>query len=259
MIKIIVTPKTIMAHNTDTGDSVLVPALKDSYKKIIQVLKSKKANAKEEAWEIAVNCNVKKSITTKTSRITFEKNTAFIDGNKIENALSNKLIWMAENGYDPNPILKFYDNCKLNPNAESVKDLYTFIEMNKLPLTADGCILAYKKVCSTGDGKTFTSSHDKKTKYIIGKDTKMKRDLCDHDRNSHCSTGLHVGAWDYVKSFSGDTMILMRINPKDWVSTPTDYNCQKARCCCIHTVCVYDATTPIEQEYIKVSKFKKKK
>jgi hypothetical protein len=46
-----------------------------------------------------------------------------------------------------------------------------------------------------------------------------------------CHTGLHAGTWDYATTFSGDTLLLVKVNPRDVVSVPTDCNWQKIRTC----------------------------
>ncbi|WNA13761.1 hypothetical protein FIfi106_00140 [Erwinia phage FIfi106] len=73
----------------------------------------------------------------------------------------------------------------------------------------------------------------------------MPRWMVDADKNVTCSQGLHVGAWDYVRSFSGDTTIKVRVHPRDVVSVPTDYNDQKMRSCQYEVVGVVDSNRKI--------------
>jgi hypothetical protein len=62
------------------------------------------------------------------------------------------------------------------------------------------------------------------------------------NRNSHCAAGLHVGAFDYAKSYGGidldddeggggNKLMICKVNPRDVVSVPNDCRCQKLRCC----------------------------
>jgi hypothetical protein len=59
----------------------------------------------------------------------------------------------------------------------------------------------------------------------------MDRKLCTVDRNITCSSGLHIGAWEYVHSFTGTRILECLIDPIDVVSVPTDYHNQKMRVC----------------------------
>jgi hypothetical protein len=63
----------------------------------------------------------------------------------------------------------------------------------------------------------------------------MTRAKVDDNRSRGCSDGLHAGALNYVASYgsleAGDKIIIVKINPKDVVSVPTDCNCEKLRTC----------------------------
>jgi hypothetical protein len=59
----------------------------------------------------------------------------------------------------------------------------------------------------------------------------MPREQVDKDRNNTCSVGLHFCSKDYLSSYggaSGHTMIV-KINPADVVSIPSDYDNTKGR------------------------------
>ena len=46
-----------------------------------------------------------------------------------------------------------------------------------------------------------------------------------------CSYGLHFCSEGYLRHFGGDRVVILKINPRDVVSIPTDYNNTKGRCC----------------------------
>lgn len=123
-------------------------------------------------------------------------------------------------------MIAFFENLILNPSESAVKELFLFLEANELPLTDDGCFLAYKRVrddykdCYSG---TFDNS--------IGSTVSMKREDVNPNRHDTCSTGLHFCSKDYLKSFYGAHIMVLKINPKDVVSIPSDYNNAKGRCC----------------------------
>jgi acyl carrier protein len=49
--------------------------------------------------------------------------------------------------------------------------------------------------------------------------------------DNHCSYGLHFCSQSYLQKFGGDRIVILKINPRDVVSIPTDYNHAKGRCC----------------------------
>jgi hypothetical protein len=91
-------------------------------------------------------------------------------------------------------------------------------------ITDDGCFLAYKNVRSD-----LGSIYDNgKTKHVIGEYTEEK--MYDTDREHHCSAGLHFCSKGYLQHYPGQTTIIVKVNPKDVVSIPTDYQFMKGRC-----------------------------
>jgi len=85
----------------------------------------------------------------------------------------------------------------------------------------------YKKVRDS-----WYDSHTGKT-YLNkpGATISMPREKVDADRRNTCSRGLHVAAWDYAQGFRGTRLLLVKVNPRDVVAVPPDYNEQKMRVC----------------------------
>jgi hypothetical protein len=57
----------------------------------------------------------------------------------------------------------------------------------------------------------------------------MPRNQVDDNKDNTCSAGLHFCSFDYLKSFGGSRIMILKINPADVVSIPSDYNQQKGR------------------------------
>lgn len=145
---------------------------------------------------------------------------------KVSNAISDRMYDMYVNGFDVNPLLKFYKNIKLNPSQESIKELYSFLENNSLPITEDGCFVAYKRV-----QENYMDVYSGTMNNSVGKTLTMDRSKVDANRNKTCSTGLHFCSVEYLRYFHGGKTVIVKINPRDVVSIPTDYNNAKGRCC----------------------------
>lgn len=151
------------------------------------------------------------------------------DGKPFHNAMVVRLLEMMKQGFPVEPIVEFMHNLKKNPSKRAVDELYGFLECNSLPITSDGHFLAYKKV--QNDYKDiYTGTMDNS----VGKVVEMVRNEVDEDKERTCSTGLHFCSLEYLPSFgygSGNRVVIVKINPRDVVSIPTDYNNAKGRCC----------------------------
>lgn len=134
---------------------------------------------------------------------------------------------------------KFWENLNQNPFRSSVFELYDFLAYKELPITEDGCFLAYKGVRLD----YYSSTGNKDTRVIkgtvdlyghifngLGETVAVRRWDVDDNRDNTCSHGLHAGSLQYARDFASKCVIV-KINPRDVVSVPKDYNCQKLRCC----------------------------
>ena len=118
------------------------------------------------------------------------------------------------------------ENLMSNPSHRSVQELYGFLEKGELPITPDGHFLAYKKV--RGD---YTDCHTGKMDNSVGKVLEMERNAVDDDKDRTCSSGLHFCSKSYLANFGGERTVIVKINPRDVVSIPSDYNNAKGRTC----------------------------
>ena len=179
----------------------------------------------------------------------------FWKGAELHNALSRRMIQMLQDGFPIAPLVAFMENLMLNPSKRSVTELFGFLEKNNLPITPDGHFLAYKKVrfdykdvhsatCLNKPAHLLTDE-DKAdiAKGKVGEVTvavetvdgvettvlSMERNHVDDDQNRTCSAGLHFCSKDYLNSFGGERIVIVKINPADVVSIPNDYNDSKGR------------------------------
>lgn len=152
-----------------------------------------------------------------------------IDGETLPEFLEHKTTQMVNEGLNVDAIVKFWDKLKENPNENSRKCLFNYLESNKFTLTEDGDFIAYKKVTKVGND--LKDSHSKTVINNVGSIPTMERSKVNSNPNEHCSHGLHVGAWEYVNNFTGDVTIICKVNPRDVCAVPTDYRFQKMRTC----------------------------
>lgn len=144
----------------------------------------------------------------------------------LHGALAERMLQMAEEGFDFEPLVLFLQNLMQNPSYRAREQLYSFLESNSLPITTDGCFMAYKRIRSD-----HTDVFSGKISNRIGEVVRMDRAMVDDDPTRTCSAGLHVASLPYLKEYSGERLVAVKVNPKDVVAVPTDYQNTKMRVC----------------------------
>lgn len=162
-------------------------------------------------------------IEIKNGQVTYE-------GEVVHGSISKRILEFMSKGLPFQPLVNFLNNIMENPSMQSQKELYDFLEHEHLPVTEDGHFLAYKAVRADFKDK-YRGTFDNR----VGQICQMQRAKVDDDRSRGCSDGLHAGALNYVAGYgsleSGDRIVIVKINPKDVVSVPSDCNCEKLRTC----------------------------
>lgn len=158
-------------------------------------------------------------------------------GQIIHNTLTKRILSFMREGLPHEPLLNFFKNLMENPSKRAVDELYDFLEAGELPITEDGCFLAFKNVRSD-----YRDIHSGKFDNSVGKVCEMPRNGVDEDKERTCSYGLHFCSIAYLPHFTdsdgGKTMIV-KINPRDVVAIPADYNNTKGRTCRYEVVAEY--------------------
>lgn len=157
-------------------------------------------------------------------RVTITDDTVIFDGKPMHSVLAGRIVQQFREGFDVNPMVNFLVNLEANPSRTSREELYLFLEANDIPFTTDGHFLAYKRV-----REDYTDCHSGTFDNSVGSVCEMARRDVDDNRERTCSAGLHFCSYDYLKSFGGARTMIVKINPRDVVSIPSDYNNAKGR------------------------------
>jgi hypothetical protein len=148
----------------------------------------------------------------------------------VHSHLTNRMLDLLSQGIDVAPWAKFMDNLYNNPSKTAIDELYLWMQKANLPITEDGHFLAYKKVADdytsyhkNADGSEFMNA--------IGTWVSMPRNQVDDRRDNTCSQGLHFCSWHYLPEYMGSSgrVLIVKINPADVVSIPSDYDNAKGR------------------------------
>ena len=206
-------------------------------------------------FETAINyLDIKKQIKEfADGELKVENGSVYYYGTQLHGKVVDKLIELLESGMKiGSPFIKFVKNLLDNPSNNSVEELYDFLSYKSLPIDDDGYVLGYKGVAHDGwsiSGNTQTivlqGEVNERGQIMnrVGDTIEVQRRSVDDNRQNNCSHGLHIGSFDYAKSWAGGgQLLLVRFNPADAVSVPQDCSCQKLR------VCKYEIIEEIEVE-----------
>jgi hypothetical protein len=206
-------------------------------------------------FETAINyLDIKKQIKEfADGELKVENGLVYYYGTQLHGKVVDKLLELLESGLKlGSPFVKFVKNLLDNPSNNSVEELYDFLSYKSLPIDDDGYVLGYKGVCSDGWSQSGNSqtivlqgevNERGQIKNNVGDIIEVQRRSVDDNRQNGCSHGLHIGSFDYAKSWAnGGKLLLVRFNPADAVSVPEDSECQKLR------VCKYEILEEVEVE-----------
>jgi len=194
-----------------------------TYQKVLDAIKA-------QDWEAvkAVVDPKKVVLNYGKGNVSVQGETLYWKGEQLNGGLAVRMIQMLQDGFPIEPMVAFMENLFTNPSKRAVTELYGFLEKNNLPITPDGHFLAYKKV-----RKDFLDIHSGTMDNSVGKVLEMERNAVDDDKDRTCSTGLHFCGMSYLPHFGGgdSRTVIVKINPRDVVSIPSDYNDAKGRAC----------------------------
>ena len=209
-----------------------------NYKLILEALPTA---TEDELLELV---DIEKAVATfSDGQVSIVNGKVMFEGEEVHGSISKRIIEFMSKGLPFEPLVKFLENLMENPSMQSQQELYDFLEHENLPITEDGCFLAYKAVNSNFKDK-YKGTFDNK----VGQVCEMRRAKVDDNRGRGCSAGLHAGALNYVAEYgsvdAGDNIVIVKINPEDVVSVPSDCNCEKLRTCKYEVVGLYQGELP---------------
>lgn len=199
--------------------------------------------------------DVKTAISKKfDGKFCIQGEDVYYNGQRVSGYLFDRVIFFMRNNLPYERLIKFAENLYQNPSNRAREELYKFLEHKNMPITEDGCFLAYKGVSSnfwskTGGTIAVLSGKVNASGQIyngVGEQIVVERGDVDDNCNNTCSKGIHAGSVNYATDFAGSDgkIVIVKINPKDCVSVPTDCDGQKLRTC---------AYTVIGEEYRSLS------
>lgn len=224
-----------------TNKSYSVATDHEKHRKIVEKLKAKDWKNLEEMIDVERKMEVAKERVEKDlSKVNvpvslvgtaeIKNGQIYVNNVPVHNVVSDRILQLAADDYPFDSVLRFLENVLMNPSSRSQEELYDFLANRNLPLTEDGCFLAYKRI--RNDWKDIYSG---KIDNSVGSIVEVPREEVDSDRARECSHGLHVGALEYIRTYGtaehSSRVVVVKVNPKDCVSVPRDHRHMKLRVC----------------------------
>ena len=210
-----------------------------TYNKVLEAIKA-------QDWDLVKDTIEPKKVVLNYGQgnISVQGETLYWKGKELHNTMTTRIIAMLQEGFPVEPMVAFMENLYTNPSKRAVDELYGFLEKNQLPITPDGHFLAYKKVRAN-----YFDVHSGTMDNSVGKIVEMERNEVDDNKDRTCSAGLHFCGMSYLNHFGGERIMIVKINPRDVVSIPTDYNEAKGRACRYEVIGELNAEEKVEDAF----------
>ena len=223
------------------GQTMTIDGSNPNYAAIREALKAKDHQLVESL------INTKKAVESfAAGQVEVRGDQVFYGSLEIKGSVVQRILQMVREGFDSQPMLNFLANLMANPSKRAVDELYGFLEATGLPITEDGRFLAYKKV-NDNYRDFYTGTMDNS----IGTVVEMPRNQVDDERDRTCSYGLHFCSLEYLPMYHGGAgrVLIVKINPSDVVSIPSDYNNAKGRACRYEVIGEYEGNDRESKDY----------
>jgi hypothetical protein len=155
----------------------------------------------------------------------------FYGDREVSTGLARRIIKLMNEGREnfAKPLIAFMENVLLNPSKRAVDELYEWLEKSNLPITECGSFIAWKIV-----RKDFKDVYTGKFDNSPGKVVEVARNEVDENSDRTCSYGLHICSNEYLPHYGNvsggsSTIVMVKVNPRDVVAFPKDYNTAKGR------------------------------
>lgn len=221
-----------------------------NYQKVVDAIKTGEWDGIPTLIDIGKHINA-----TGQNKITVVDGVVMYGKDQMNNTLTERLLEMLREGFDITPMIALLENLTSNPTKTAIDEFYLFIETSRMPITEDGCILAYKRVDGNyydqythtvvnkpvslmneqelATGKWFVEHANVTSQIVDGLlEVSMPAEQVDAERARACSVGLHFCSLAYLGEFYQGTghVIIVKVNPRDIVAIPYDSNNTKGRC-----------------------------
>lgn len=162
----------------------------------------------------------------------------------LDELLENHIVNVLKGGDDDDlhAVCRFAERVYGNVDPEIRSQLFSWLaSQGMLTFDDDGRIIGYRGG-QVGDDGVAESIHcgpaivngehvDGHVPNPDGAIVEMPRSSVQHDPSIGCSSGLHVGTYDYAHNWANGVIMRVAVAPEDVVSVPFNCDAKKFRCC----------------------------
>ena len=174
----------------------------------------------------------------------------------LDESLEDHIVSILKGGDDGDlhAVCRFAERVYGNVDQDIRSQMFSWLKkQGMLTFDDDGRIIGYRGG-EIGDDGVAQSIHcgqaivngervDGHVPNPDGAIVEMPRSSVEHDPRVGCSSGLHVGTYDYARDWAHGVIMRVAVAPEDVVSVPFDCDAQKLRCCRFqvlsHEQCAY--------------------
>lgn len=219
---------------------------KATFDKIVALLKADDPSAAD-LFDLSVA--VARNFQSLSERVSVAHGKVFFDGDEVHGSIAKHIIRFLDIA-DSNwiSLVEFMEKVAQNPTEHSREQLYEWLDRRDFTITPDGDLIGYKgvnadlKSVRSGPGIVNGEEVNGHLDNSPGNTVEIARSRVQHDPAVGCASGLHVGTYEYAKSW-GAVVLEVVVNPRDVVSVPTDCDAQKVR------VSRYTVVKEVERKY----------
>lgn len=135
----------------------------------------------------------------------------YYKGTKVDDSLTQRMVDMIKDKKEVTHMLLFMDDLYQNPEPLAIAEFFDWLRHNDLPITDDGCFMAYKSVDSN-----FKDQHTHKIDNSPGQVIWMPRAAADTNYRTQCSYGFHICSKQY--GLYGTHVMAVKARPRDVLS-----------------------------------------
>jgi hypothetical protein len=177
-----------------------------TFARMKKALKSKNWKAVPKLVTLAQNL-----ISASQGNVEVKAGVVYYKGTAVDDSLTARILEMVKESKPVQGMMKFMNNLYQNPEPKAIREFFDWLRENNLPITDDGCFLAYKSV----DSK-LKDEHTHKIDNSPGQVIWMPRVAGDSSWRTQCSSGFHICSKQY--GLYGSRVMAVKANPRDVLS-----------------------------------------
>lgn len=127
-------------------------------------------------------------------------------GKTVDSSLTNRIVEMIQEKKEVKHMMLFMNNLYKNPSQTAINSFFDWLKDNQLPITDDGCFLAYKSV-----NDDYLDTYSRTVSNKPGQVIMMSRKVANTDYHDQCSTGFHICSRRY--GIYGSKVMAVKVNP----------------------------------------------